>query len=267
MACSRAARGRRRVGVRRAGHSRGLVRGPAAGAARVSGSESVKYVIVNADDFGASGGTNRGIVDAHINGIVTSTSLLVHRPWSADAATLATRVPDLSVGLHLDLDRIPEADLAAELERQYIRFEQLMGYPPTHSDVHHHAHRDARFLPHVLRFAQTRDLPLRGHSTVRACSKFYGQWGGATHLEQIGLDGFERILATEVRDAVTELSCHPGYVDAELRSSYSVEREVELRTLCDPAARSILSALGLSLISFRDLNGHGTCVAAEERLS
>ena len=36
-----------------------------------------KYLIVNADDFGASAGVNRGILECHTRGVVTSTSLMV----------------------------------------------------------------------------------------------------------------------------------------------------------------------------------------------
>ena len=36
------------------------------------------HLIVNADDFGITEGTNRAIIDAHQRGIVTSTSLLAN---------------------------------------------------------------------------------------------------------------------------------------------------------------------------------------------
>jgi len=36
-----------------------------------------RYLIVNADDFGQSPGVNRGIIQAHEHGIVTSASLMV----------------------------------------------------------------------------------------------------------------------------------------------------------------------------------------------
>src|SRR5262245_21490417 len=62
-----------------------------------------RYLIVNADDFGLSPGVNRGITEAHENGIVTSASLMVRWPAAAEAAAYARVHQELSVGLHLDL--------------------------------------------------------------------------------------------------------------------------------------------------------------------
>ncbi len=215
----------------------------------------MKYLIVNADDFGASRGTNRGIIAAHRRGIVTSTSLLVNTPWSEAAAALGKTVPGLSIGLHIDLDRLGGADPRADVHRQFGRFQELTGGPPTHLDCHHNVHRDSHLLPGLLQLARQYGLPLREHSAARYCSKFYGQWGGETHLEQIGVDSLARLLETEVQDGVTELSCHPGYVDPDLRSSYTVEREAELRALCDPAVRAVLATHDIQLVGFRDLAG------------
>jgi hypothetical protein len=53
----------------------------------------MKYLIVNGDDFGASQGINRGILEAHRDGILTSASLFVDRPGSAEAAELAHATP------------------------------------------------------------------------------------------------------------------------------------------------------------------------------
>src|SRR5260370_3831130 len=61
-----------------------------------------RYLIVNADDFGQSPGVNRGIIEAHERGIVTSASLMVRWPAAAEAAAYARLHPRLSVGLHLD---------------------------------------------------------------------------------------------------------------------------------------------------------------------
>jgi predicted glycoside hydrolase/deacetylase ChbG (UPF0249 family) len=117
----------------------------------------MKYLIVNGDDFGASIGISRGILEAHQHGILTSTSFMVDTPASEAAADLARALPGLSVGLHADLAaelKEPGAGLdkrvAAELDRQLRRFEELMGRGPTHLDSHHNVHRDARAHAHFL---------------------------------------------------------------------------------------------------------------------
>ncbi len=37
-----------------------------------------KKLIVNADDFGLSPGVNKGIIEAYLNGILSSTTLMVN---------------------------------------------------------------------------------------------------------------------------------------------------------------------------------------------
>jgi predicted glycoside hydrolase/deacetylase ChbG (UPF0249 family) len=237
------------------------------------GRETMKYLIVNADDFGASRGINRGIVEAHRRGILTSTSLLVDMPCSAEATRLSRDLPRLSVGLHIDVDliRVGEGTSVdgayadrrrAELQRQFRRFQELMGSLPTHLDSHHNGHRDPRVLPDYLELARQHGLPLRGHSLARYVSKFYGQWDGMTHLEQVGVGSLVRMLETEVGEGFTELSCHPGYIDPDYQSSYSVEREAELLTLCDPIVRRVLEEQDVRLISFRELSHLSTDLPA-----
>src|SRR5438067_10426812 len=60
-------------------------------------------LVINADDFGLSAGVNRGILEAHAAGTVSSTSLLVNAPGFADAVRGARSAPGLGVGLHLNL--------------------------------------------------------------------------------------------------------------------------------------------------------------------
>src|SRR4051794_40513217 len=66
-------------------------------------SSATKFLIVNADDFGLSHDTNRGIIDSHERGIVSSVSLMVRHSAAAEAAEYARAHPPLSVGLHVDL--------------------------------------------------------------------------------------------------------------------------------------------------------------------
>jgi chitin disaccharide deacetylase len=215
----------------------------------------MKYLIVNGDDFGASPGVNRGITEAHIHGILTSASLLVKTRWTRQAARLAAALPKLGVGLHADVREAlagsspSSRGVGESLRQQFRRFEELVGHPPSHIDSHYNVHRDPRALPHFLELAREHDLPLRDHSPVRYISKFYGQWDGETHLEQISVENLERMVRSEIVDGITELSCHPGYIDQSHVTSYRGEREAELRTLCDPRIRRTLAGLRITLIN------------------
>jgi chitin disaccharide deacetylase len=223
----------------------------------------VKRLIVNADDFGAGRGINRGIVEAHRDGILTSASLMVEMPGSEEAARLTAELPRLSVGLHAVLtgeDGAPVVDFderercRAELHRQLRRFAELSGGSPTHLDSHHNVHRDPRLLPLFLELAEEHGLPLREHSRAKYFPDFYGQWnGGESHLEWISSASLVRMLAVEIGPGVTELGCHPGYVASDFRSSYSAERETELRTLCDAAVRDAIEELDIALVNFTAL--------------
>jgi predicted glycoside hydrolase/deacetylase ChbG (UPF0249 family) len=219
----------------------------------------MQCLVVNGDDLGASPGVNRGMAEVHRRGPLTSTSLMVNMPASQEGARLARDLPGLSVGLHanlMDASGRPLVDLQtgercrAVLHEQMRSFRELMGRPPTHLDSHHNLHRTPQLLPYFLEAADRYGLPLREHSPVRYLARFYGQWEGKTHLEQISVQGLIGLLETEISAGVAELSCHPGYCDPELRSSYRMEREVELRTLCDPAVQAFLSARQIRLVNF-----------------
>jgi len=213
----------------------------------------VRYCIVNADDFGASEGINRGVLEAYEHGILTSASLMVERPGSVSAAAASRSRPGLGLGLHFELDRgadTPEQAMRV-LEAQLSRFEVLVGAPPTHLDAHHNRHRDPALEPCFVAVAERHGLPLREHGPVRYFSRFYGRWDGESHPEQISVERLLAMLAHEVEGPLTEVACHPGYRDPGFRSDYDLEREVELRTLCDPALRSGVARLGIRLIDHR----------------
>ncbi len=51
---------------------------------------------------------------------------------------------------------------------------------------------------------------------------------------------------------ITELCCHPGYAD-ELGDWYRMEREQEVRTLCDTAIREGVTELEIELCTVEDV--------------
>jgi hopanoid biosynthesis associated protein HpnK len=71
----------------------------------------VRRLIINADDFGLTDGINRGIVEAHTNGIVTSATLMANAGALDGAIRQASELPKLSVGCHVILvDGAPVLD-------------------------------------------------------------------------------------------------------------------------------------------------------------
>src|SRR2546422_7305343 len=63
-----------------------------------------RRLVVNADDFGFSAGVNRGILEAHAAGVVSSVSVLVHTPGWPDARDRLRAIGGaLGDGPHLNL--------------------------------------------------------------------------------------------------------------------------------------------------------------------
>jgi chitin disaccharide deacetylase len=219
----------------------------------------VRRLIVNADDFGLAAGVNEGIIEAHANGILTSTSLMVDRPAAADAVRLAREHPALSVGLHYVEDgaEIDEPGHAARtFAAQLERFRELTGAEPTHVDSHHHVHltRMSTFAPLVASLG----VPLRGDGRIAYLGGFYAQpRRGVVELERVRAPFLLELLSGgDVGAAFSELGCHPARVTPDLVSSYTPEREVELATLTEPGLRSRIEDLGFALASYHDYRDH-----------
>ena len=221
-------------------------------------------VVVNADDFGASVGINRGVIEAHRLGPVTSASLMVNAPAAADAAARAAELPDLAVGIHVNFTNEGDHVVAltdpvacrTELHRQLDAFHDLLGRPPTHVDSHHNVHiRLPQLTELFLEAARDVGVPLRAFSPVRYVPRFYGRWDGETHPEQVTAASFLAIVDAERGAGPFELACHPGHADPEFSSEYDGERQQELATLCSPALMAGLAARPIALVSFADLAG------------
>jgi predicted glycoside hydrolase/deacetylase ChbG (UPF0249 family) len=226
-----------------------------------------RRLVVNADDFGLSAGVNAGIVRAHVEGIVTSTSLMVHGAAAEAAAEAAAQLPRLAVGLHVDLaewecvdgdwravyERVDTADpvaVGAELEDQLRRFCQLVGREPSHLDSHQHVHRSEPVRSLMGARAKALRVPLRHHGRVRYCGAFYGRGhANAPQPEAVGAGRLAALIAG-IPAGATELCCHPGR-DPE-PGGYGAERVLELQALCDPRARRAADDAGVRLCTFAE---------------
>jgi predicted glycoside hydrolase/deacetylase ChbG (UPF0249 family) len=235
-------------------------------------SDADKILIVNADDFGQSPGINRGILRAHEDGIVTSTSVMVRWPAAAEVTSVVRSHPKLSLGLHVDLGEwifrdgqwvehyrvLGPADLerpetvSAEVAAQLGRFRELAGIDPTHLDSHQHAHRDEPLRSILLALAEELKIPLRHFDPgLRYCGDFYGQSAkGYPYPPGITVDALLHILHN-LPAGRTELCCHPALGPLDFDSQYRSERETETQALCDPKLKLALAENGIRLASFR----------------
>jgi hopanoid biosynthesis associated protein HpnK len=291
----------------------------------------VRRLIVNADDFGFTTGVNRAIVEAHENGIVTSSTLMANGLAFEDAVSVAKTLPNLSIGCHIVLidgqpildaqrvsslaqrrsgttvfrdnlkafiaraitGRLNPVEIEAEATAQ-IRKLQLTGINVSHVDTHKHTHLFPAVLRPLLRAAKACGVrairnpfgprkPLRS-SELLARPNLWTRYAEVRILrglaarfrhsaEQAGLlttdgtlgievtgaldDKLFRAIAEIIPEGTWEFVCHPGYNDDDLRSSNTrlrESRETELRVLTTPEARELLSNLGISLISYRELD-------------
>jgi chitin disaccharide deacetylase len=248
----------------------------------------VKRLIVNADDFGRSPGVTAGVLEAHGKGIVTSsTAMVLERAAARGIRAAAEGAPRLLLGLHFTLTggggpaaaardvpalapggffrrtreelprRLPAEEIRLELEGQIGLFQVLARKAPTHLDSHHHVALHPSVAPVFAAVARERSLPVRAADEdsrralraegVRTPDRFIGGF----YAEGASFETMERILE-ELPEGTSELMCHPGRVDEQLRrsSTYVEEREWEVEVLCDPKIRLLARQKGIELVGF-----------------
>ncbi len=129
------------------------------------------YLITNSDDFGITDSVTDAIVDTHINGIMTSTTMMANMDGFEYAVVKAKENPKLGIGIHFNLtEGVPLSDpskipdlingeglfkrnneqrknlLFGKYKLEQVKYElenQLLklldnGIVPTHFDSHHH---------------------------------------------------------------------------------------------------------------------------------
>jgi len=287
----------------------------------------VRNLIVNADDLGWSEGVNRGIVEAHRKGLVTSTTLLANGRAFDSGIVAARENPELGIGVHLNLSDGPPAapaeqvrgllNTAGELDggpegmllliaRRGLRLDEVerewdaqirkireAGIAPTHLDGHKHVHMLPGLFELALRLAKKHGIRAirvaHEESTLRsALSAGVGQNASVVLRQGVQARGL-KLLARDAREladregiatsdyfcgiaqtgewtregieelleklpeGTTELMCHPGYVDEELRKSATrlqESRKTELDILTDAQIRKIVARQGIRLINY-----------------
>jgi chitin disaccharide deacetylase len=288
----------------------------------------LKNLIVNADDLGWTEGVNRGIAEAHRQGLVTSTSLLANGPALASALAVARANPELGVGVHLNLsDGRPTAaprkvpglvnssgnleggpeNLLLRMASRSLSVEEVeqewdaqisklrdSGIEPSHLDGHKHVHMLPGLFEVALRLAKKHGIrairvaheesklrsalssagdpntgvvwkqgvQARGLKLLARDAREMADHAGLVTTDyfcgiaQTGVlrrEGVERLLSI-LPEGTTELLCHPGYADEQLRRTATrlqESRQTELDIFTDARIRKLVASKGIRLISYR----------------
>ena len=153
-----------------------------------------RQLIVNADDFGRTRGVSAGIIQAHRQGIVTSTTAMLNFKGAAQDLHLAqSEAPQLGLGVHLvfttgrpllptewvsslvdergrflsqqaiqaDPTRLDQDELRSELKSQVTAFRNALNRLPDHLDAHHFVHVHPHLFQVYLEVAESFKLPAR----------------------------------------------------------------------------------------------------------
>ncbi len=250
-----------------------------------------KLLIVNADDFGLSPGINAGITEAFEKGILTSASIMVNAPAFEDAVKLAHAHEGLGIGVHLNVVRgkaiLPPTEIPSLVDSVGRFLRTPVGLCCDHVNSEQHVHMYPPIFARVLTLAETYRIKAvrwtgqypRAADLIHWSRRSYKDLlvNACASLCRKQLDGRAVVsndyfyglmetgsLTTEVlrgilpqlKDGVTEIMCHPGYVGQDLQeafqtmgmSSLVASRAMELQTLIDPSLRVLIRTLGVQLI-------------------
>lgn len=287
----------------------------------------MKYLITNSDDFGLTPSITDAIIDTHLHGIMSSTTILANMSGTDYAIEKAKEIVTLSVGVHFNLtegkpltephkiplllndrgefkensqqrinlifgrDKQKQAELELSNQLSYVLDN---GLRPTHFDSHHHitgtpvafrasmnvARRFNIFKARItnINYVYTEDY---NEGIFARFIRFNRQLPKSllhrTNKIKLRLNRFEtpdtKILPSRVlpihadpvcqfiktlsalREGVTEISFHPGYLNSNLNDSdmTAALRLRDLKVAKSEVVREYIKKNDIQLISFKDI--------------
>jgi hopanoid biosynthesis associated protein HpnK len=231
--------------------------------------QALRNLIVNADDLGWTKGVNRGIAEAHRNGIVTSASLLANGAAFASGVEIARTTPALGVGVHLNLsDGEPVAErelvttllndrgefegkpeslllklarrsvLLDEVEREWdaqIQKVRDSGIEPTHIDGHKHVQMLPGLFEIALRLAKRHGIAAvrisHEESSLRAALSSGAKQKGAVVMKQGVQARGLKLLARDAREQAERAGIAAADYFCGIAQTGELTREGVLRLL------------------------------------
>lgn len=163
--------------------------------------------------------------------------------------------------------KLSEREIEKESREQIERFRRF-GLKLSHLDTHNSIHMRRKFRYIFIKLANEYGVPLRkinyGKTTLkrriyekyirrdiyRSANRFTTQF----YEEGVSMDVLKSVIL-EAPAGVTEIMCHPGFVDDELMaiSGYNTKRGEELEILTSVEMKNWISDHHISLVSYDEL--------------
>jgi predicted glycoside hydrolase/deacetylase ChbG (UPF0249 family) len=249
-----------------------------------------KRLALRADDLGYTEAVNYGMAYALRNcGLPVSVGFMMNMPWAEQGYRLIEDLDNLCLGIHTNITigkplcdpadvpslvredgtfkpsalyRVATEDPAAledverECEAQYQAFTALVGREPDYVDIH--AVESVNFVRGVANVAANHGKPtsaLPGSGEPLHIGKTDVWFRVSLCNAEDPLEDLRAIAEAPEDGNAHMLVFHPGYVDAQLMrtSSVNVPRTVDAETLGSPELRDFVHDHGFELITYRDL--------------
>lgn len=241
-------------------------------------------LIVNADDFGYCEAVNYGIISAHRNGIVTSTTIMANMPGFDHAVNLLKENKDIGCGVHMTLscnkplnDNLKSlvdengmfykrinAEVISKIDLDELYYEfcsqidkvKNAGVEITHLDSHHHVHTILHFKDVIKTIMDKYNLKIRGgfeykfdfeENVIPCIGSFYDK--------NVDINFFNNNIEIIKSYDICDLMSHPAFIDNYLlkSTSYAINRAKEHEILTSKKIKKLLDENEIILTNYKNI--------------
>lgn len=214
----------------------------------------MKYLIINADDFGYSSVFNEKILELIRSEKITSTTVMVNRitekqKEQVDGLKKFVRSGKISVGLHCDFEN---SNFKDQINEQFDKFKNIFGFEPSHLDIHKKNSFPESVLA-VSEFCKKLEIPSRNFGEHTKENKTtYGKLMGTEGLGVVkNFADIENWLKGLEEEKAYEIFFHPGVYDPDCKSSLNKDRERDVESILQ--LNELLPKYGITKINFKNL--------------
>lgn len=247
----------------------------------------MKRVIINGDDYGYTTEKSEGILKAHKEGILTSTTVMINYISKTDVDNILKYKKSLGIGLHLNITRgkpvsLPKevptllnekkemfkpqswvkkdwddfgnlknmTEVELEFNNQIKMFKEKLKIKPSHLDSHHGITSHRKIFPILINLAKENHLPVRLPILAKEGHKFELEKSLAKKLKK-------QCKTTE--GIIADFFCRKKYPLKELKKSLRNIKEGTTEIFFHPSSfrvgdeKSIYGKIDLDLLTNQEI--------------